>query len=86
MPDVKPPATIERCKSLGLVDDSHRPVPSARPDEQKHNLPQILLKIVTTDEQKHNFKIVTADEQKHNLPQILLKIVTTDEQKHNWSN
>ena len=74
MPDVKPPAIIERCKSLGLVDDSNRPVPSARPDEQKHNLPQILLKIVTTDEQKHN------------SPQILLKIVTADEQKHNWYN
>ena len=28
-PDVKPPAIIERCKSLGLVDDSNRLGPVA---------------------------------------------------------
>ncbi len=59
---------------------SIRPFP-VPPYDLKHLSPQILLKIVSTDEQKRNspqilLKIVTTDEQKRNSPQILLKIVS----------
>ena len=45
-----------------------------------HNTPQILLKIVSSDEQKQDLpqkmlKIVSSDEQKQDLPQKMLKIV-----------